>query len=145
MAAKYGLKCAIIAVDDYPGEVSANILLDRILDCDLILKADDGRDEDEQFDELCPEIIKEYEEKVFEALTNCRGGIPQPPLKIRFLFTHGDLRRRDSDNQASSVLDLLVDTKIIPDDGWNVVRNIEIANGYEKGKPSVTVEISAAE
>lgn len=88
---------------------------------------------------------KWHDEKVFEALTNCRGGIPQPPLKIRFEFTHGDLRRRDSDNQASSVLDLLVDTKIIPDDGWNVVRNIEIANGYEKGKPSVTVEISAAE
>ena len=88
---------------------------------------------------------KWHDEKVFEALTNCRGGIPQPPLKIRFEFTPGDLRRRDSDNQASSVLDLLVDTKIIPDDGWNVVRNIEIANGYEKGKPSVTVEISAAE
>ncbi|MGN1334267.1 MAG: pyridoxal-phosphate dependent enzyme, partial [Anaerovoracaceae bacterium] len=63
VAAKYGLKCAIIAIDDYPGEVSANILLDRMLDCDLILKADDGRDEDEQFDELCPQIIKEYEEK----------------------------------------------------------------------------------
>lgn len=63
VAAKYGLKCAIIAIDDYPGEVSANILLDRIMDCDLILKADDGRDEDEQLDELCPKIISEYEEK----------------------------------------------------------------------------------
>ena len=30
---------------------------------ELILKADDGRDENEQFDELCPQIIKEYEEK----------------------------------------------------------------------------------
>ena len=33
------------------------------MDCDLILKADDGRDENEQFDELCPQIIKEYEAK----------------------------------------------------------------------------------
>ena len=63
VAAKLGLKCAIIAIDDYPGEVSANILLDRIMGCDLILKADDGRDENEQFDELCPQIIKEYEAK----------------------------------------------------------------------------------
>lgn len=63
VAAKYGLKCAIVAIDDYPGEVSANILLDRIMGCDLILKADDGRDENEQFDELCPKIIKEYEDK----------------------------------------------------------------------------------
>lgn len=63
VAAKYGLKCAIIAIDDYPGEVSANILLDRIMGCDVILKADDGRDENLQFDELCPQIIKEYEDK----------------------------------------------------------------------------------
>ena len=47
VAAKLGLKCAIIAIDDYPGEVSANILLDRIMDCDLILKTDDGRDDGE--------------------------------------------------------------------------------------------------
>ena len=45
VAAKYGLKCAIAAIDEYPGEVSANILLDRIMGCDLILKSDDGRDE----------------------------------------------------------------------------------------------------
>ncbi len=63
VAAKCGLKCAIIAIDDYPGEVSANILLDRIMGCDVILKADDGRDENEQFDELCPQIIAQYEEK----------------------------------------------------------------------------------
>lgn len=41
IAAKYGLKCAIVAIDDYPGEVSANILLDRILGADVILKEDD--------------------------------------------------------------------------------------------------------
>lgn len=63
VAAKYGLKCAIVAIDEYPGEVSANILLDRIMGCDVILKADDGRDENEQFDELCPRIIAQYEEK----------------------------------------------------------------------------------
>ncbi len=63
VAAKLGLKCAIIAIDDYPGEVSANILLDRIMGCDVILKADDGTDENEQFDKLCPQIIAEYEAK----------------------------------------------------------------------------------
>ncbi|NBI64655.1 pyridoxal-phosphate dependent enzyme [Clostridiales bacterium] len=41
IAAKYGLKCAIVAIDDYPGEISANILLDRILGADVILKEDD--------------------------------------------------------------------------------------------------------
>ncbi|MBQ3548754.1 MAG: D-cysteine desulfhydrase family protein [Oscillospiraceae bacterium] len=63
VAAKYGLKCAIAAIDDYPGEVSANILLDRIMGCDLILKADDGTDEGEQFDRLVPQLVAEYEAK----------------------------------------------------------------------------------
>lgn len=63
VAAKYGLKCAIAAIDAYPGEVSANILLDRIMACDLILKESDGRNEDTQLDELCEQLIKEYEEK----------------------------------------------------------------------------------
>ena len=63
VAAKYGLKCAIAAIDDYPGEVSANILLDRIMGCDLILKADDGTDEGEQFDRLVPQLVEEYEAK----------------------------------------------------------------------------------
>lgn len=63
VAAKLGLKCAIVAIDDYPGEVSANILLDRIMGCDLILKADDGTDENAQFDKLVPQITKEYEDK----------------------------------------------------------------------------------
>ena len=33
VAAKYGLKCAIITEDEYPGEISANLLLDGMLDC----------------------------------------------------------------------------------------------------------------
>ena len=32
-AARYGLKSAIVAVDPYPGEISANLLLDSIMDC----------------------------------------------------------------------------------------------------------------
>ena len=63
VAAKYGLKCAIVMIDEYPGEVSANILLDRIMGCDLILKADDGTDEHEQFAKLCAQVIAEYEAK----------------------------------------------------------------------------------
>jgi 1-aminocyclopropane-1-carboxylate deaminase/D-cysteine desulfhydrase-like pyridoxal-dependent ACC family enzyme len=31
VAAKYGMKCAIVSEDVYPGEISSNILLDRIM------------------------------------------------------------------------------------------------------------------
>lgn len=42
VAAKYGLKAAIIAVDPYPGELSANLLLDGIMGCPVYLVQEDG-------------------------------------------------------------------------------------------------------
>lgn len=68
VATKLGLKCAILAIDDYPGELTANMLLDRIMGCELILSHDDGTDEDEQIDRIKDQIIAEYEangEKVY--------------------------------------------------------------------------------
>ena len=44
VAAKYGMKCAIIAMDDYPGELSANLLLDRIMGAEVVLHKNDGTD-----------------------------------------------------------------------------------------------------
>ena len=66
----------------------------------------------------------------------------KPPLKIRLTFTHGDLKRRDSDNQASSILDLLQDNHIIEDDNWKIIRNIEIINEYTKDKPNCLIELT---
>lgn len=37
VAAKFGFKCAIVAIDDYPGEVSSNLLLDRIMGAQVFL------------------------------------------------------------------------------------------------------------
>jgi len=55
-------------------------------------------------------------------------GIPcQPldnPVKISFVFRHEDLKTRDTDNQISSILDLLKDAKVIKDDNWKIVRKI---------------------
>lgn len=75
-----------------------------------------------------------------------RGTYTLPELKtgvygVYMGFTHGDKRRRDSDNGVSSILDLFVDLKIIPDDCWEVVRTISVENRYEKGHPGVEVVI----
>lgn len=56
-------------------------------------------------------------------------------------FTHGDLRRRDSDNGCSSILDLLVDNGILQDDNWQIVQEITITNKYEKNNPFVKITI----
>lgn len=43
---------------------------------------------------------------------------PYPYAEIEILFVHSDLRRRDGDNQLSSVQDLLVAAGVIADDCW---------------------------
>ena len=68
VAAKFGMKCAIVCVDDYPGELSANLLLDRLMGAEVILKKDDGRPESVQFDEVAASVKARYEaqgEKVY--------------------------------------------------------------------------------
>lgn len=64
-AAKFGLRCAIVTAGTYPGEVSANLLLDRILGADVIIeKGGIGID----FDEIAKKYIEKYEaegEKVY--------------------------------------------------------------------------------
>ena len=62
-------------------------------------------------------------------------------VKIKLTFTHGDFRRRDSDNGTSSILDLLTDSEVLADDSWKIVKELYIQNEYVKGKPSCKVEI----
>lgn len=63
------------------------------------------------------------------------------PVSIKLEFTHGDFIRRDSDNGVSSILDLLVDCKVLEDDNWKVVQRIEVANYYEKKNAGCKITI----
>ena len=64
VAAKYGLRSAIVAVDPYPGEVSANLLLDGIMDCHVYLVQKlAGQSESELLDEAVQKITEEWEDK----------------------------------------------------------------------------------
>ena len=65
----------------------------------------------------------------------------QEPCKIHMTFVHGDLRRRDSDNGTSSILDLLVDCGVLSDDNWQIVKQLSIENEYEKGNPYCKIGI----
>ena len=62
-------------------------------------------------------------------------------VKISMTFVHGDLKRRDSDNGTSSILDLLTDCGVLADDNWKIVREVNVKNDYEKGRPCCKVEI----
>lgn len=64
VAAKYGMKAAIIAVDPYPGEISANLLLDGIMGCPVYLVQEDGVHSAEQLEKSAIEkVTAEWEAK----------------------------------------------------------------------------------
>lgn len=72
---------------------------------------------------------------------NPKPNLIETPISIKITFIHGDQRRRDSDNQVSSIMDLLQDAKILADDKWQIVREICINNLYEKNEAKCKIEI----
>ena len=64
------------------------------------------------------------------------------PVAVTLTFYHGDQVRRDSDNQAASIMDLLQDAKVLADDRWQIVRRLEINNEYDKGNARCLIEIN---
>lgn len=64
-------------------------------------------------------------------------------LELTVTFYHGDLKRRDSDNQLSSVLDMLVDAQVIPDDNWEILPIKHIFDAYDKGNPRCVISLEA--
>lgn len=67
------------------------------------------------------------------------------PVSISLSFFHGDLRRRDSDNGTSSILDTLVDCGIIKDDNWEIVRILNVYNYYDKNNARCEIDIKPME
>lgn len=69
VANKYGLSGAIISVGDYPGELSANLLLDGIMGSDVWIKSPEkGKSDDELYAAAVKEVTELYEsrgEKVY--------------------------------------------------------------------------------
>lgn len=65
---------------------------------------------------------------------------PSKPVTIAVDVTYKDRHRRDLDNALSSILDLLVDAKAIPDDCWEKVPEMRI-RGSKGDADVVMVEI----
>ena len=63
------------------------------------------------------------------------------PVMISLSFFHGDLKKRDSDNGTSSILDTLVDAGVLQDDNWEIVRVYTVYNHYDKGHAMCEIDI----
>lgn len=69
---------------------------------------------------------------------------PIPKGKQVFLtitFYHGDKRKRDSDNQLTSILDTLVDAGVLLDDNWRIIPHKEIFDAYDKDNARAIISI----
>lgn len=63
------------------------------------------------------------------------------PIEIKLVFHHADERTRDTDNQVSSILDLLKGIHVIKDDNWKIVRKIT-AEAVKDDEAYVEVELN---
>lgn len=57
LAARYQMKCAIVCMDDYPGKLTSNMLLDRIFGAEVILHKPDGT----ELMDVVNNVISKYE------------------------------------------------------------------------------------
>lgn len=86
-------------------------------------------------------IVKAWQDQASKQLKNYRG-TAEGPLFIMMVFYNGDKRKRDMDNQASSVLDLLVKSGLIEDDNCFVITRLCLAfGGVDRENPRVEVTI----
>jgi D-cysteine desulfhydrase len=64
VAARYGMRSAIVAVDEYPGELSANLLLDAIMDCHVYLvESKPGIRQNDLLEEAVARVTAEWESR----------------------------------------------------------------------------------
>ena len=82
---------------------------------------------------------KEQSWKIKKSAGLYKGDIDS--ITLEFYFP--DNRKADMTNKAESVMDLLVDNKIIDDDAWQIVPYLTlISRGIDKVNPRVEVNIS---
>lgn len=77
-----------------------------------------------------------------DALWQLKGKdvVTKYPISCTMVFFWGDKRRRDMDNTASGVLDVLRDGGIIEDDDYTHIDTLTLqSGGYDKQNPRVEI------
>ena len=87
---------------------------------------------------------KRYQEWHQAAIMFINSAIKEKDISRCFfilVFTHGDKRKRDSDNGVNSIFDTLCDTNVIEDDNYNVIPIHSVFNLYKAKDPNCEIRI----
>jgi len=89
---------------------------------------------------------KNYQEWHKDASKQLQGRIPDEAIectkKVTITFYAPDKRKYDLTNKAESIMDLLVDNKILEDDNYQVVPNIHLKFGdVDKNNARAVIKI----
>lgn len=91
-------------------------------------------------------LYREWEEDCLNQIAHTYRGQAEGQVIIIVEFYHKDLRKRDIDNELSSVLDLLVKAELIPDDSCEVVVEAHaIFGGVDKLNPRCEISLEEME
>lgn len=82
-----------------------------------------------------------HDSALFQVLSQRVPPVPVARFQAGFVLYHGTRRRVDSDNQVTSLLDLLQDARVIADDCWTCCPHKTVDDVYRKGKPGAEVTI----
>lgn len=62
-------------------------------------------------------------------------------MELTVTFYHGDMRKRDGDNQLNSIHDMLVKAGVLAGDHWSVLPVEHIWHTYDKGNPRCVISL----
>lgn len=80
-----------------------------------------------------------------DALKQCRMQTRQRfyvPVGIEVIIYFGTRIRADLDNRLTSILDMLVEALVLPDDKWQDVPRIAVQAEYRKGQPGAFIRLT---
>ena len=64
------------------------------------------------------------------------------PVSIEIIIYFGSNARADLDNKVTSILDMLVEALVLPDDKWQAVPMIKAQAEYRKADPGAFIRIT---
>lgn len=67
------------------------------------------------------------------------------PVALELIIYFGTMTRADLDNRLTSILDMLVEALVIPDDKWQNVPIFQAQAEYRKGQPGAFIRLTEIE